>query len=333
MAQLVFAAGTSHSPSLNSTAEEHLMHAEVDRGLESWPRQLVDKLGNPRTYEELLAEAPPDIAEQITVEVLEERVAACQANIARMEKAIEDAALDALIIVGDDQREQFFDDNMPAILIYWGEVIQNTVLQLPEDDPEFWKKARSMYHEETGTREYPVRSDLARHLIDHLIDNDFDVSQAKRLRFDRGEGHAFGFAHKRLMHNKIVPIVPVAINTYFPPNQPRPKRCYALGREIRRAVEAWDEEARVGILASGGLSHFTVDEDLDRGVLDAMRSHDAEALCTIPLNKLKTGNSEIRNWIAVAGASEHLDMKWMDYIPCYRSPAGTGCAMGFAALA
>ena len=43
MAELVFAAGTSHSPSLNSTAEEQLLHAEVDQGLPSWPRQLTDK--------------------------------------------------------------------------------------------------------------------------------------------------------------------------------------------------------------------------------------------------------------------------------------------------
>ena len=29
-------------------------------------------------------------------------------------------------------------------------------------------------------------------------------------------------------------------------------------------------------------------------------------------------------------ATEHLDMEVVDYVPCYRSPAGTGCAMGFA---
>jgi 3-O-methylgallate 3,4-dioxygenase len=45
---------------------------------------------------------------------------------------------------------------------------------------------------------------------------------------------------------------------------------------------------------------------------------------------LNSGTSEIRNWIATAGAVEHLDMKLIDYVPCYRSPAGTGCAMGFA---
>lgn len=330
MAEIVLGMGTSHSPTLNSSAEEQLLHAQVDQGLPSWPRQLQDKNGNPCTYEELLAMAPPGMADEITLDVLEQRVAACQANIRRLEKEIEDAELDALIVVGDDQREQFFDDNMPAILIYWGDVIPNTVLDLPDDDPEFWKKARSMYHEESGVHEYPVESGLARHLIEHLIDAEFDVSHAKKLRFERGEGHAFGFVHKRLMRNKVVPIVPVAINTYFPPNQPRPKRCYRLGQEIRRAVESWDGGARVGIIGSGGLSHFTIDEELDRAVLDACRANDAAALRAVPTAKLNAGNSEIRNWIAVAGAADHLTMRWQEYVPCYRSPAGTGCAMAFA---
>ena len=332
MAEIVLAMGTSHSPTLNSSAEEQLLHAQVDQGLPSWPRQLQDKWGNPCTYDELLAKAPPGLEKEIAPDVLEQRVAACQADIDRLEKEIEDAGLDALIVVGDDQREQFFDDNMPAILIYWGDVIPNTVLDLPDDDPEFWKKARSQYHEESGVREYPVASGLARHLIEHLIDAEFDVSHAKKLRFERGEGHAFGFVHKRLMRNKVVPIVPVAINTYFPPNQPRPKRCYRLGQEIRRAVASWDGDKRIGIIGSGGLSHFTIDEDLDRTLLKAFGEHDAKTLCSIPVEKLKTGNSEIRNWIVAAGASEHLSLKWSDYVPCYRSLAGTGCAMGFSVL-
>ena len=126
----------------------------------------------------------------------------------------------------------------------------------------------------------------------------------------------------------IVPIVPVALNTYFPPNQPRPRRCYALGQAIREAVRG-GPSARVGILASGGLSHFTVDEELDRGVLDACKANDGEALCAIPVSKLNSGSSEIRNWITVAGAASHLTNAWQEYIPCYRSAAGTGCGMGF----
>ncbi|MBT3533715.1 MAG: extradiol ring-cleavage dioxygenase, partial [Rhodospirillaceae bacterium] len=96
------------------------------------------------------------------------------------------------------------------------------------------------------------------------------------------------------------------------------------------AVESYSEDLRVGIIASGGLSHFTVDEDLDGEVLRALREKDAETLCALPRNKLNGGSSEIRNWICAAGALEHLPLTWMDYQPGYRTPAGTGTGLGFA---
>ena len=73
-----------------------------------------------------------------------------------------------------------------------------------------------------------------------------------------------------------------------------------------------------------------MDEALDHAVLDACRRRDAATLSSIPMTKLNSGNSEIRNWITVAGAAEGLDTRWQDYQPRYRSPAGTGCGMAFA---
>jgi hypothetical protein len=86
----------------------------------------------------------------------------------------------------------------------------------------------------------------------------------------------------------------------------------------------------VGVLASGGLSHFVVDEELDTMALDAIKKKDLAALARLPRERMNSGNSEIRNWIVATGATEHLDLKWNTYVPCYRSPAGTGCAMAFA---
>ena len=326
MADIVLAIGTSHSPLLNSPAEDYPKHAAIDAS----GRKLIDKNGRPCTYGELLAKADPSIKQQIEPKVLEERSARCTENIARLSRELVDARLDALIIIGDDQHEQFFDDNMPAILIYWGDNIENNPLHMDEDAPQFWRKARSQYHEAAQSREYPVDSKLGLHLIEQLMGHGFDISQSKRLAKEHGEGHAFGFVHRRMMSEHVIPIVPVALNTYFPPNQPRPKRCYELGQAIRAAVRSVPGGARVGILASGGLSHFTVDEELDRGVLDACKRNDGEALSSIPVEKLNSGSSEIRNWITVAGAASHLKSDWQEYIPCYRSAAGTGCGMGFA---
>ncbi|WP_018698527.1 hypothetical protein [Amorphus coralli] len=326
MAEIVMGIGASHSPLLNSPAEDYPKHAEIDAA----GRKLLDQNGRAVTYGDLLARADPSIRDQIRPEVLEQRAQACTDTIARLDREIAAADLDALIIIGDDQNEQYGDDNLPAILIYRGETIVNNPLNMPDEAPQFWRHARSQFHVKDAPIEYPVAHVLAEHLIGALMDNAFDISQAKRLGKAHGEGHAFGYVHQRLMTQTIVPIVPVALNTYFPPNQPRPARCYELGRAIARAVRAFPGSDRVGILGSGGLSHFAVDEELDRMVLEACRTKDAEALKTIDVNRLNSGTSEIRNWITVAGACEHLETAWQEYIPCYRSEAGTGCGMGFA---
>lgn len=325
MARLVAAFGTSHSPALNSPAGDMPGHARRDEMYQGH----LDREGRKVSYEELLRLAPGGI--DISMEKQRERVASCERHIDRLARAIAEAKLDALVIVGDDQREQYLEDNQPAFLVYCGATIENAPMALPENAPEYWKRARSQYHEPAAPREYPVASQLAVHLVRHFVDNDFDVACAKALSRPRGEGHAFGFVHRRLLAaSTALPIVPLVVNTYYPPNQPRPARCYALGKALRTAIEDFSENLRVGVIASGGLSHFTVDEELDRCVLSYCKTSDAHGFMAIPVDKLNSGSSEIRNWIVTAGAAESLRTKWQEYVPLYRTPAGTGCGMAFA---
>jgi 3-O-methylgallate 3,4-dioxygenase len=324
MARLVAAFGSSHSPALNSPAEDMRGHARRD---EQYPQHL-DREGRPVSFDELLQNPPAGV--DCSAQTMAARIAACERHIERLARAIRDARLDALIVVGDDQKEQYFEDNLPAFLVYCGKSIINGVQELPPEAPAYWKRARSQYFEPDAPREYPVASDLAVHLVHTLVEGEFDVAYGASLPKPRGEGHAFGFVHRRLLAGQGLPVVPVVVNTYYPPNQPRPGRCYALGRAIRVAVESFPEEKRIGILASGGLSHFTVDETLDRLVLAACRERDTAALAAIPRAKLNSGNSEIRNWIVAAGAAESLSTAWQEYEPLYRTPAGTGCGMAFA---
>jgi 3-O-methylgallate 3,4-dioxygenase len=290
----------------------------------------LDREGNRVSYQELVRLAPASVKEQISEKSIADRVAACERHLDRLARSIADARLDALVVVGDDQHEQYFEENMPAFLVYCGASIVNGVLDLPAGAPEYWKRARSVYHEPDAPREYPVARDLALHLVDALMD-EFDLSCADRLAKPRGEGHAFGFVHRRLMNSRPVPVVPLVVNTYYPPNQPRPRRCFRLGSAIRQAVEHFRGSERIGIIASGGLSHFTLDEALDRQVLDACRLGDEETLARIAPARLNSGNSEIRNWIVMAGAAAGLRPHWQEYVPLYRTPAGTGCGMAFAA--
>ena len=326
MAQIVLGLATSHSPQLSMVPDVWLV-----RGLETDTRRknlFAPPDGRLLTYEELLAQADPSIAqEELKPETLQARHEAAQRGIAKVGEALAEASPDVLVMFGDDQHEVYLDDNMPPFAVYWGESILYTQSKwpyAPELKTDLWP-----YPE--GERFYPVASDLGRHIIESLIHQEFDVAHSRSYKEGQGMSHAFTFVYWRIMDGvNVIPTVPIHINTYFPPNQPTPKRCYDLGRAVRRAIESWDSNARVAVLASGGLSHFIVDEEIDRRALQAMQSKDSKQLATLPLERLNAGTSEIRNWVATAGAVEHLNMELFDYVPCYRSPAGTGCAMGFA---
>lgn len=323
MAKIVLGIGTSHTPMLNTPVEDWSRFIERDR-----LRPHLTKDGRPVTYEELERLAPPEIAAELTPEVFADKHRRALAQVDRLAQTLRDARLDTLIIVGDDQKELYHDDNMPAILVYRGQTIRN-VPQTSHPGPEWARKASARYFENEVPRDYPVDAPLAEHLIAHLVE-DFDLSCANRLADGLGEGHAFGFVHNRLLTGLTLPVVPVFLNTYFPPNQPTPARCYRLGQAIRRAVESLPGNQRVGILASGGLSHFTVDPDLDGRVIAALKARDASALAALPREQLNSGSSEIRNWICMAGAVEQLTLQHIDYIPGYRTPAGTGTGLCFA---
>ena len=257
------------------------------------------------------------------------RHAAVEAAMSRLGDYLRDARLDALIVVGDDHKELYQDDNLPAFVVYHGKTIRNVPLAGFEG-PDWARRATARYYEEREAREYPVESGLARHLICELVEREFDPVASDALPGGKGEGHAFAFVRKRLMADPALPVVPVLINTYFPPNQPTPRRCWKLGQAIREAVENYPDDARIGIVGSGGLSHFVVDEELDRGIIDALAHKDGEALQSLPRKKLNSGSSEIRMWISIGGAVEHLDMAWSHYVPGYRTPAGSGTGLGFA---
>lgn len=324
MAQIVLGIGSSHTPMLNAPVEDWPRFIERDR-----MRPHLDKAGRPVTYAELEKLAPADIAQQLTPEVMARRHAAAMAELQRLREALREARLDVLIVVGDDQKELYFDDNMPSILVYRGSTIRNVPLrEFP--GPDWARRASARYYEAEAPREFPVHTALAGHLIDHLVEHEFDIACADRLPDGQGEGHAFGFVHKRLMDDaSTVPVLPVFLNTYFPPNQPTPARCLKLGRAIHDAVRSWPGDERVGVLASGGLSHFTVDEALDQRVMDALRQRDEHALASLPRQLLNSGNSEIRNWLCMAGASWHLALRSLNYLPGYRTPAGTGTGLCF----
>ena len=325
MASIVLGLGSSHTPMLNVKREEWPRFGESDPTI----AQLRDRAGGLRTYDELVTIAEPAVRDWLSEPSFHSRYDRAQAGIAALRQILARVSPDVIVIVGDDQQEILHEDNMPAFLVYWGkEIVSRQIApRLPWD----WYNLANTQYFDTEPHRYPVAQDLALTIIDRMIASSFDIGASACLGQDLGENHAIGFIRQRLMPDKEVPIVPILINTFFPPNQPLPQRCYEFGRVLRKAIEGWDQAKRVAIVASGGLSHFTVDEELDRDFLEMLRRKDTAALTGLPLAKLNSGSSEMRNWIAVAGAVEGLNLHWSDYIPGYRTAAGTGTGIAFAA--
>jgi len=331
MARIVFGAGTSHTPMLLATDETLPRFLETDRQIKH-----RDKEGRPVTYGDLLERADPRLAHLVAPENLVARQNVARAAVRHLREAVAAAALDALLVFGDDQNESYLEDCRPIFAVYYGDTIRNGNAQHEAYAhlPEWYRNNRAGFFEADAPRDYPVHAGLAVHLIEALAEAEFDVASSKTLRAGEGEGHAIAYVHRHVLDAASpVPVVPIFLNTYFPPNQPSPRRCYRLGQAVRRAVESFAGAARVGVLASGGLSHFLVDEDFDRAILKALADKDRAFLQSLPRHKLHAGSSEILNWVALAGAAEAIDLDWFEYVAGYRTPAGTGTGMSFATWA
>ena len=99
---------------------------------------------------------------------------------------------------------------------------------------------------------------------------------------------------------------------------------------MRKAIESWDTDKRVAVMASGGLSHVVIDEEIDQMTIEALKNKKPEGLWRLPRERLWGGTSEILNWVALGGVVESMELKYLEYVTTYRSPAATGCGMGFA---
>lgn len=327
MAELVLGLGTSHSPQMSSGTRYWEGHAGRDRANDF----LVDADGQVRSFDELAAKAPPSLAAQLTPEVWEAKWRRVQDALAGLVKRLADAAPDVALIIGDDQHELFGEDGNPAIGLFLGDELWDAGLgeteraKLPPDIlPAQWAAHAD---EREG---YPVARELSTYLAEALTVAGFDIGVFSVQGADRTLGHAFTFPRRRLRLAPEVPIVPVALNAYYPPNVPSPARCWALGRALRRALERWPGQERIALIASGGLSHFVISEELDHRVMEALADGDEEAVSALPRDVLRSGSSEILNWLVVGGALADWDLDVIDYVPAYRSRAGTGVGMAFA---
>jgi protocatechuate 4,5-dioxygenase beta chain len=224
-------------------------------------------------------------------------------------------APDVAIIVYNDHASAFSLELIPTFAIGVAEAFQ------PAD-------------EGYGPRRVPVvegHPELAWHLAESLILNEFDMTIANEMPVDHGLtvplsitcGAPSAWPCK---------VIPLCVNVIQYPS-PTGNRCYQLGKAIRSAVEAFPDDIKVAIFGTGGMSHQLqgeraglVNADFDIAFLDDL-TQNVDRLVDIPhveyLREAGSEGAELVMWMIMRGA---LDADAREIYRHYHVPASNTAA-------
>ncbi len=231
-------------------------------------------------------------------------------------KWMADSTPDVLIVVYNDHASAFDLDMIPTFALGVADVF-------PIADEGY------------GPRKIPDVSgypELAWHLAESLILDEFDITIANKMPVDHGLTVPLSILFGSPAEWP-VRVVPLAVNVIqYPP--PTGRRCFQLGRAIRRAVQAfWEEDLTVGIFGTGGMSHQLqgeraglVNTPFDKAWLDRLVK-DPESLTGVShLELLRDAGSEgieLVMWLIMRGA---LDLEVREVHRHYHVPASNTAA-------
>lgn len=201
---------------------------------------------------------------------------------------------DVAVVIYNDHGLNFFLDKMPTFAVGAAEQYTNA--------DEGWGLPVS--------RPYKGDPDLSWQIIDSVMGEDFDLVTCQEMHVD----HAFVVPMQLMWPGgaqDAIPAVPVTINSIQHP-LPRPERCYRLGQAIGRAIESWDSDKKVLLVATGGLSHQLdgeragfINKAFDARCMQAMVS-DPQWLASLTTQQIiaEAGSQgvELMCWIALRGA-------------------------------
>jgi len=319
MAKIVLGMAIPHSGMLGKPGETWLEDGQRDRD-----KPFLWFRNKKWTYAELEAHRIAEgFVAPLSVEERQTRSAKCTAALDELRRVYAEHKPDVAIIIGKDQKEIFIDHN-PSIALYTGEKIFNGPPQ------------RAVYAPD-HTVTYDAYPELATYLIRAFQSNGFDLTDLLNWPPNTWTGnvpvvpHAFGFIYNQIMQNDVPPNVPILMNTFYEPNQPSMRRSIEFGKVLLDTINAWDSDKTVAIIASGGLSHFVCDEELDRTFIRHFEDYNFDALANMDNSTYQHGTSEVKLYVPVMVAMQSLDAKMtlVDYVPCYRTEAGSGEGMGF----
>ncbi len=201
---------------------------------------------------------------------------------------------DVVLLVYNDHASAFGLDMIPTFAIGCGESFK------PAD--EGW-----------GARQVPEVQgcpDLAWHIMQSVIQDDFDLTVINEMEVDHGLTVPLSlmFGQPEAWPCKVIPLA-VNVVVYPPPSG---QRCYNLGKALRRAVDSFDEDFNVQIWGTGGMSHQLqgpraglINKKWDKEFLDRL-VNEPDELATMPhIDYLREAGSEgveLVMWLIMRGA-------------------------------
>ncbi|MFC7047888.1 class III extradiol dioxygenase subunit beta [Emcibacter nanhaiensis] len=164
-----------------------------------------------------------------------------------------------------------------------------------------------------GARPVPVvkgHPDLAWHIVHSVIEDDFDLTIINEMEVDHGLTVPLSlmFGQPEEWPCKVIPI---CMNTVVYPVASG-KRCFNLGKAIRKAVQSYDEDLNVQVWGTGGMSHQLqgkragiINAEWDQAFMDKLADH-PEELAEIPkveyIRETGTEGLETVMWLIMRGA-------------------------------
>jgi protocatechuate 4,5-dioxygenase beta chain len=187
------------------------------------------------------------------------------------------------------------------------------------------------------SRPVPGDADLSWHLINTLVEDEFDVTMCQEMLIDHALTIPLALMWPGIASSDApwpVKIVPAEINTVQHP-LPSLARAFKLGRSIGRALETYRPDLRVVVVGTGGLSHQLdgaragfVNKEFDALCLDKIVA-EPEALARYSIHELVelSGSQgvEFLNWMAMRGAltGEVRELSRNYHIPISNTAAAT----------
>lgn len=257
--------------------------------------------------------------EQEDTDANPERFARWRASLDAARDCMTDARPDVLLVVGDDQNE-VFSGVQPQFAVYTGERCVS-----PSDR-----------HPDTP-HEVACDASLAKVLLDRSVGEGFDTALVGHFEQDllKSHAHAQPLEHLDLLGYACVPVFVNAIHV----PAPEPARCIDFGRSLARTLADLPADLRVGVVASGGMSHFTagypwrsyngphtlgsVDGDFDRKVVTALERGDEAFFRGLSADDLlKHGDPEMRALLVLLGLVDFAAPTTQSYEVFYQAVMG-----------